>query len=503
MRKFWKKYHKWVGLFFSFFILMFCLSGIVLNHRKTFAGWEVSRSWMPDGYQYENYDNGIIKGTQVLTDGKVLIYGNAGVWLTDSCLSSFKTYNQGLKEGLDHRKISNIVVMPDQSMWCAGLYDFYRHDGNQWQLQPLPENDERIADITNRNDTLVVLTRSYIFEATAPYNQFKRYELKVPAHYSPKVSMFRTVWLLHSGELFGLPGQLFVDAIALVIAILCITGLIYSFLPKWIKKRKKAKKDTKQAVQTLKTSTKWHNKLGTWLIIPTVLLAITGACLRPPLMIPFAITSVKPLPGSTLDAENVWHNKFRGIRWDARLQKWLLSTSGGFYQCADFNAVPVPVKGAPPVSPMGINVFHETPAGEWLVGSFSGLFQWNPVTNTLVDFMNNKPYMPSRGRFFGTVTASGYSDDLSFDKDVIFDYSDGIRTKEKVLQLTSMPEELKQQGMSLWNFALELHVGRCYSPFLGPVSDLFVFLAGMLLTFTLISGYILRPGRKKKTKKLQ
>lgn len=36
MKNFWKKYHKWVGLFFSFFILMFCFSGIVLNHRTLF-----------------------------------------------------------------------------------------------------------------------------------------------------------------------------------------------------------------------------------------------------------------------------------------------------------------------------------------------------------------------------------------------------------------------------------------------------------------------------------
>ena len=37
MKNFWKKYHKWVGLFFSFFILMFCFSGIVLNHRTLLA----------------------------------------------------------------------------------------------------------------------------------------------------------------------------------------------------------------------------------------------------------------------------------------------------------------------------------------------------------------------------------------------------------------------------------------------------------------------------------
>lgn len=52
--------------------------------------------------------------------------------------------------------------------------------------------------------------------------------------------------------------------------------------------------------------------------------------------------------------------------------------------------------------------------------------------------------------------------------------------------------------MSLWNVALELHVGRCYSPFLGPLSDLFVFLSGLLITLVLLSGYIISHRRRKK-----
>ena len=87
MKNFWKKYHKWVGLFFSFFILMFCFSGIVLNHRTLFSKAEVSRNWMPESYHYKNWNNGIIKGTLRLPDGKILAYGNAGVWKTDSCFA--------------------------------------------------------------------------------------------------------------------------------------------------------------------------------------------------------------------------------------------------------------------------------------------------------------------------------------------------------------------------------------------------------------------------------
>ena len=57
----WKKYHRWFGLVLSVFMLVFCVSGIILNHRQLFAGCEVSRSLMPSAYHIKNFNNGIIK----------------------------------------------------------------------------------------------------------------------------------------------------------------------------------------------------------------------------------------------------------------------------------------------------------------------------------------------------------------------------------------------------------------------------------------------------------
>ena len=39
----WKKHHKWLGIALSFFLLMFCLSGIVLNHRWLVRDVDISR----------------------------------------------------------------------------------------------------------------------------------------------------------------------------------------------------------------------------------------------------------------------------------------------------------------------------------------------------------------------------------------------------------------------------------------------------------------------------
>ena len=504
MKKFWRKYHKWVGLFFSFFILMFCVSGIILNHRKAFSSFNVSRSLMQGGYSYDNWNNGIARGTKALPDGTVLLYGNTGIWQTDSCISAFKDGNEGIKEGADNRKISNIVMLPDGSVWCAGLFDVYKmNDDKTWQIQNIENIDERISDIANHGDTLVVQTRSNIYEALPPYNSFKCYQLPVPNNYDDEISMFRTVWILHSGELFGTAGKLFVDFIALIIIILCITGILFWCTPKMIKRRVKQKLKVKSLTKTMKFSTNWHIKLGRWLIIPTVILAATGMSLRPPLMIPFAMNKMKPVPFSTQDTENVWRDKFRGIRWDDNIGMWLISTKEGFYQAPSFTDVPEKCKQAPPVSPMGLNVFHQRASGEWLVGSFSGLFCWNPTTHETKDYFSGEKYNPmSRSSFSGGSAASGISTDIKGYDEIIFDYDKGTRTKDKEqVHISDMPEILAEQPISLWNWALELHVGRLYSPFLGFLSGWWVFLSGLLLTLTLISGYILRPKKKKKKAK--
>lgn len=498
MRKFWKKYHKWVGLVFSFFILAFSFSGIILNHREVFSECEVSRSWMPDGYQFRNWNNGIIRGTHPYHE-KVLCYGNAGVWKTDSCFSHFVSFNEGMKQGVDNRKISNIITLPDGSIWSAGLYDIYRLDNSQrWQAWAVGDKEERITDLTSKGDTLVVMTRSMVYTSQGDYRKFTPHQLLRPAGYQPKVSLFRTVWLLHSGELFGTVGKLVVDFLAVVLIFFCITGWIYLLFPKIIKHRTRQKKNVKPSVETLKFSSKWHNKLGIWLFIPTLILAVTGMSLRPPLMIPLAMSSVKPIPGSTLSSENPWHDKLRAARWDEQMGGWLISTSAGFHFLKDFEAQPQPIK-APAVSPMGINVFQKNAQGEWLIGSFSGLFRWNAQTGEVWDYFSDKPVERRFGRPVASIAVSGFSTDLNVAQEVVFDYSEGARLKTDVpLNLGDMTEEMAEQPMSLWNFALELHVGRCYTPFLGGISQLFVFLSGLLLTLILVSGYIIRHKKSKK-----
>ena len=543
-----KKYHRWFGLVLSVFMLVFCVSGIILNHRSLFRSCEVSRGWMPESYHIQNFNNGIIKGTLSLrgdtcavgnyslgddsTVGgcKVIAFGGAGVWSADSRAEQWTDFNSGLPKGADNRNIRNLVQAQDGTLWLAAQYDVYRYDGKQWQRVALPGNDERISDITLNRDSsqLVVLSRSqvYLIDGAAitqrgikPEKAIKQLMLKAPKGYEPKTTLFKTVWKLHSGEFFGLPGKLVVDAVAVVLILLSLTGIILFILPYGIrsKKRKGKKEEMKKLGKQMVWNQKWHNKIGYATIILTLWIAVTGMCLRPPLMIPLVLAKTS----QSIENGNVWQDKLRGIRWDKTLGCWLVSTSEGFLK-VDENFQKAPVlfdkDKAPGISPMGITVFERVkaqeasmaedsiPADEWLVGSFSGLYRWNAQTGRVVDAFTGKPEEKKSMRPISNALVSGYSKDF-LNRDVIFDYAQGAQVMGKSMSgyttesaPIDMPEILSHCKMSLWNMALELHVGRCYSPFLGPISDLFVFLSGLLISLVLLSGYIILHRQKRRRK---
>lgn len=533
----WKKYHRWLGLVLSVFMLVFCVSGIILNHREVFSGCEVSRKWLPASYYIKNFNNGVVKGTVVKKSAahslssencdSVLAYGCAGVFLTDSRLSTWQDFNAGLPESIDERNVRHVVKAKDGSLWCAALRDVYRYDENshRWKKVELPGNEERIMDVALAKDsmTVVALTRSRVF-TIVPFVQYGeivkigksssetyRVESKIipaPKKYEPKTTLFKLVWHLHSGEFFGLPGKLVVDAIALVLIVLSITGILLFILPYGIRRAKKlaAKARMKRLGKQLAWNMKWHNKIGYVTIVLTLWIAITGMCLRPPLMVPLVLSK---LPQAVGEDGNVWQDKLRAIRWDAVQGDWLVSTSEGFLRVdEDFSQAPkmLPDDECPKLSPMGVTVWESDGKGGWIVGSFRGIYRWNPVNHKsqILDYFTNEPCVETSMIPISDNLICGYSEDLFDREPMVFDFAKGVEdAKGQVINILDEKDAMSDlicetAPMSLWNVALELHVGRCYSPFLGPLSDLFVFLSGLLITLVLLSGYIISHRRRKK-----
>lgn len=502
--KFFRKYHKWVGLFFSFFIIMFCFSGVVLNHRRAFSGADVSRSWLPKNYRYDNWNNGAVKGSFPLSTDSILLYGGSGIWLTDAKYQSFINFTEGFKKGTDNQSVTSIVKTVNNKIYASTTFDIYKlQEGNSWEnCSKALNTKERICNLAVKGDTLVVLTRSYVYSSIYPYNEFTKLELQKPEEYKAEYSLFRTIWLLHSGELFGLPGKIVVDILGILLIVLCVTGIIFTFCPSIIKRKKKKDRPTKKPVSLMKSSIKWHNKIGVWLLVLFLILAISGMFLRPPLMIAIIRAKVKAIPGTILNEKNPWHDKLRTLRYDSTFDEWLLYSSSGFYKMGQLTDIPERIKKVPPISVMGVNVLEPIDSTKWAVGSFSGLYSWNRETDEILDFYTNKPLQPrAPGRpTISSTAVSGFVNDFK-GKAVAFEYSKGAKILGSKEPFIEMPKEIKKGRMSLWHFCLEIHVGRAYHVFLGPFSDLFVFLSGLILSFILISGYIVYRKRYCKKKK--
>lgn len=111
MRRFitWKKYHRRIGLIVSVFMLIFCVSGIILNHRQLFRSCDVDRCWMPSNYHVANFNNGVVKGSRNIGADSVLVFGGAGLWLTDTKGEQWHDFNEGIDVGADNRNIRNVV----------------------------------------------------------------------------------------------------------------------------------------------------------------------------------------------------------------------------------------------------------------------------------------------------------------------------------------------------------------------------------------------------------
>ncbi len=504
MLRFFRKYHKWFGLVATIFILFFAVSGIILNHRELLSVVDVSRKLLPPVYRYNNWNLAAVRGSVKGGDGRLLVYGNIGVWQTDSAFRRFHDFNAGLPVGIDNRKVNTLAWSPATGWYAGTLFGLFRREGEVWSKVVLPVENPRVVKVLPVGDSLFVMTRSNLYLSTAASGFSVFREIRVPKGEDDdgKVGLFKTLWVIHSGEIYGLAGKLIVDGVGLVFIILCVTGLIYFFVPYRLKRLKDEEKRIRLK-RFNKASLKWHNVLGSWAIVILLLNTATGMFLRPPLLIPIASERVAKIRYTELDSPNPWFDRFRDLIYDPELHRYLVATSEGIYYSdhgfrIDLKTFPV----QPPVSVMGINVFDKTGAGRYRVGSFSGMFEWEPATGRILDAITRTEYHDTGrgGPPFGSVSVAGFircGDSCS----VLFDYAHGAMALEGSNPLPTMPQEIRAASpISLWNTALEIHTGRIFEPVLGPFYILVVPLMGLATLFILVSGFFAwwLPGRRQK-----
>ncbi|MFV0484596.1 MAG: PepSY domain-containing protein [Bacteroidales bacterium] len=503
-----RKLHKWPGLIVAFFLILFSISGIILNHRIFFSNISVNRTWLPSEYEYKNWNNSGVKGNFIINNDSILVYGNIGVWLSDSTFKDYKNFNDGLGKGIDFRKVSDIQADTDGNLYATTYFGLYAYNKQRetWEQLTSKDKHERFVGLETIGDSIYAMSRNYLYSGLSQgvNTTLTGRIIQDPPNYKKEVSLFETIWQIHSGEIFGLVGKLIVDALGLITIFLSVTGIIYFFFPNIIRKRRRKKKDTQKLGSINKWSLKWHNKFGAWTFIILSICYFTGMFLRPPLLIPIANSKVAPIKFSNLDSPNAWNDKLRDFVYDKKRNKFLVSSSGGLFFMDMTTLKPEWCKVQAPVSVMGINCFDKfDDSGAYLIGSFSGLFLWHPNNPIVYNFITGHPYKgASSGRPIGDYKVAGLLKDIHGNRYMV-DYDKGAQALYHENAIPAMPKNiLKESKMSLWSLSLEVHTARIFNFLMGSFYILIVPLTGIISVMVTISGYIYwRKKFRRKRKK--
>lgn len=491
MLKSLRKWHKWPGIILTFFILVFAVSGIILNHRELFSSLDVNRKYLPKNYSWNNWNLGAVKGSACMGYDSILVYGNIGVWVTNEGFTHFEDFNKGFPEGIDNRKISSLAVTADGRIFAGTLFGLYQYRSGLWKIVNMPVEEKRVVKVLEKGDSLLVMTRSNLIigDLKAKDLSLRITGLPAPADDDHKTGLFRTLWVIHSGEIYGFTGKILIDFVGFVFIIICITGLIWFFMPVFIKRIKNKFRSPLKKFN--RDSLRVHNWLGSWLLPFLLLTTLTGMFLRPPLLIPIANSKVKKIKFSELDSPNPWFDRFRDLLYDRQKHLFYFATNEGIYYSTEgLNKLLTPCEVQPPVSVMGITAFEQADDGSVIVGSFSGIYKWNPESPDIFDHFTGMRYVETgqSGPPFGNVSVSGYI--RVRDKEYIFDYAAGAIGLGKSGSFAAMPSNIiKKSPVSLWNAALEIHTGRIYEPITGKFYILIVPLVGIFTLIIIVTGF--------------
>lgn len=422
-----------------------------------------------------------------------------GIWKyrylqTDSNFIKFNDFNTGLPKGIDNRKIFK-VLSTNKALLAGTLFGLYAFNPSEkhWIKIQLPVHEENVVDMLQTGDSIFVMTRSNLL-LTTNLKYFRILKLPHPEHYDNKVGLFKTLWVIHSGEIYGAFGKLLVDLMALIFILLSVGGVILFFSKKGLKKSKVDKTKRNKLKKTHKWNLKWHNRIGWMTGIFLFVTTLTGMFLRPPLLIAIANTRVGKIPLTELDTPNPWFDQLRRIIYIPDQKMFIVSTSEGFYYFdRNFKKEAKSFDPQPPASIMGVTVLEDLGKDNLMVGSFEGLFRWNYRNGEVYDLIKKQNYIPPTniGPPVGDYKISGFSSDFH-NQSIAFEYEKGGFNINNGGELSVMPKNvIEKSPLSLWSLALEVHTGRIYGAFLGLFYILVVPLGGILVLFTLITGIVI------------
>ena len=473
-----------------------------------FSNFSIDRSWLGHNYQYRNWNMSSLKSVLKVDSNTSILYGNIGMWKVDSNLENPIRFDQGIPPTVDQRKMGVMFKSINGDLFSGSLFGLYHYkqEEQKWEEIHLPNGSERIYSILENKQGFYVMSRNNIYhtQSSLPPYSFETIKLKEPENYDGKIGLFQTFWQIHNGDIIGITGKLIMDLVAILFIFLVLTGIYHWLAPRRMKQLRLANKNYDNIKKWKRGTKKWHNKLGNWFLILLILSTLTGMFLRPPLLIAIASSKVAKIPFTHLDNPNPWNDRLRAMFYDEAKGIYLIGTANGIYSVdKEFEEQPHYFEHQAPISVMGINELSKLNENEYLVGTFLGLFRWNPYDGETIDYLTNEKGIiwDPNARPLSDKMVGGYFKKAN-GNEYYFDFNNGVTN---ILHRDYFPEMhqqiLDESPMSLWNVAQETHTGRIYRFMFGKLYILFIPLSGMIILMLLIVGWRLERRLYTKPKK--
>ena len=487
-----KRLHKYVGLIGLVYFLIMAISGVLLNHPSLIRGISVPQGLLPTSFRHANWDRMVMREV-VFSRGErpmMIVGGKAGVWQSLDGGRSFAALTVGFPLSAYDRDTFCLLLTetPQASFLYAGTRSgLYRYDfkGTGWQAIDHDHfGNVEIVDLVQRGNQILAWTSNGCYALEGPDTSPMLHPVPLTSGTPEKnrVPLTRLLLRLHDGSIFGLSGKLFVDILGLLLIFLCCSAIVIWFIP-WKRKRSKKRNNDSRIFRILHG---YHLKFGIWTAFFLAAIALTGMFIRPPLR---QVISEFTVPtgwlGKARPAANGWDRIDRAV-YQPEDDSLLVATRDGFFKGpADFMRPFERLTIKVPVGGMGVNVLENLADGRILIGSFKGLYVWDPATGRVMDVQVN----PRTGGHASVVNRAVGAAVKQGELFLWADYREGVKMIRPDVPYPVMPPYIATNaGMSLWHFLFLVHNGRIFQQWVGKYTWLIVPMGGLALPISALCG---------------
>ncbi|MCD6293156.1 MAG: PepSY domain-containing protein [Deltaproteobacteria bacterium] len=487
-----QRLHKIIGLLILVFCLWMALSGILLNHPQLLKKYSLSNRIMPANYQYRNWNRMSWRDAVFSSQHDNILYvgGKEGVWQSLNQGKNFTPLITGFPDAAYERDTLSLLLATDnnrETLYAgtkSGL--FYRLRKSWHKIDHPVLQEQPVVDLIQIDNRILAFTPSAVFQADSNSNPPKFTTLILPRNpqEAPTVPLFRWLLKIHDGSILGLPGRLLVDFLGLALIFVTLSGLLIWYVT-W---RKRRRKKTIFSGKIFSFNYRWHLKLGIINALLFAIIALSGALVRPPLLIAIVRLTIPAsfMPDSNPD--NPWANQIQRAAYLKNRRELIIATKQGLFRGKLGSATPFrKIPDIVPIHGMGAMVFEALDDHSLLIGSFSGLYLWDTYQHIIMQLKSrstrNNPDWGKPLMVTGVAVRQGQAL-------LVADYNEGLKPLRRRLQLhLPMPDEIRTQSrISLWNALFELHNGRIFEQLIGPLYWLIIPVGGISLLIAILSG---------------